>query len=128
MISFFIGFYLITIYNQNFQNITPYFVILLLWYPCFENLFSILRKKYISKKILSLQTIILLHHYLYLVVKNKISKKKIIANNLSSVLILTFNGLIFYFSVLDINNTLYQLKLLALCVTTYLVVYIMKKI
>ena len=57
MISFFIGFYLITIYNQNYQNITPYFVILLLWYPCFENLFSILRKIY-YKKILSFQTIV----------------------------------------------------------------------
>lgn len=126
MISFFIGFYLITIYNQNFQNITPYFVILLLWYPCFENLFSILRKIYYKKNPLTPDNHHL-HHYLYLVVKNKISKKKIIANNLSSVFILTFNGLIFYFSVLDINNTLYQLKLLALCVTTYLVVYISLK-
>ena len=47
-LSFLIGFILIKIYNNN-QTISPYFIILLLWYPCFENLFSIIRK--IFKKI-----------------------------------------------------------------------------
>ena len=42
-LSFFIGFILIEIYNANLK-ISPYFIILLLWYPCFENLFSIIRK------------------------------------------------------------------------------------
>ena len=42
-ISFLVGFLLIEIYNNN-QNISPYFIIVLLWYPCFENLFSIIRK------------------------------------------------------------------------------------
>ena len=46
-ISFFIGFILIKIYNLN-ENISPYFIILLLWYPCFENLFSIVRKNFIK--------------------------------------------------------------------------------
>ena len=47
-LSFVTGVTLINIYNLN-QQITPYFIILLLWYPCFENLFSIFRK-IISKK------------------------------------------------------------------------------
>ena len=38
-----IGVFLIFTYN-NFENISPFFIVLLLWYPCFENLFSILRK------------------------------------------------------------------------------------
>ena len=42
-LSFFTGFILIEIYNANLK-ISPYFIILLLWYPCFENLFSIIRK------------------------------------------------------------------------------------
>ena len=37
------GYFLIKIYELN-QEISPYFIILLLWYPCFENLFSIIRK------------------------------------------------------------------------------------
>ena len=31
-------------FHQNYSNISPYYIILLLWYPCFENLFSIIRK------------------------------------------------------------------------------------
>ena len=42
-LSFLFGFVLIYIYNST-KLITPYFIILLLWYPCFENLFSIIRK------------------------------------------------------------------------------------
>ena len=42
-IGFLIGFILIKIYNLSY-NLSPYFIILLLWYPCFENLFSIIRK------------------------------------------------------------------------------------
>ena len=37
------GYFLIKIYEIN-QEISPYFIVLLLWYPCFENLFSIIRK------------------------------------------------------------------------------------
>jgi UDP-N-acetylmuramyl pentapeptide phosphotransferase/UDP-N-acetylglucosamine-1-phosphate transferase len=34
-LGFFLGFILIKIYNLN-DNLSPYFIILLLWYPCFE--------------------------------------------------------------------------------------------
>ena len=37
------SFNLINIYNLN-SNISPFYIILLLWYPCFELLFSIIRK------------------------------------------------------------------------------------
>ena len=39
-----IGSLLIFIYKE-ISFISPFFVVLLLWYPCFENLFSIIRKK-----------------------------------------------------------------------------------
>ena len=38
---------LINTYQIN-NNISPYFIVCLLWYPAFENLFSILRKKNLS--------------------------------------------------------------------------------
>ena len=38
------GSMLIFIYKE-ISFISPFFIVLLLWYPCFENLFSILRKK-----------------------------------------------------------------------------------
>ena len=42
-LGFIFSTFLINLYLVN-NLISPYFVILLLWYPCFENLFSILRK------------------------------------------------------------------------------------
>ena len=47
-LSFFIGIYLIIISNNN-SIISPYYFALLLWYPAFENLFSILRRFFYRK-------------------------------------------------------------------------------
>ena len=44
LISFLWGVNLIHISTNNY-HISPFFIVLLLWYPAFENLFSILRKK-----------------------------------------------------------------------------------
>ena len=66
-LSFIIGYNLIVIYNKTF-SISPYFIILLLWYPCFENLFSIIRKNLYNVDPLSADNKHL-HHYLYLFVK-----------------------------------------------------------
>ena len=35
--------------NNNNYFISPYFIALLLWYPAFENLFSIIRKRIVKK-------------------------------------------------------------------------------
>ena len=69
-ISFFTAFYLIVFVNNNYI-VSPYFVVLMLWYPCFENLFSILRKKYQNKKI-SFADNHHLHQIIYLFLKKKI--------------------------------------------------------
>ena len=44
LIGFMLGYLLIKVYFYS-NSISPFFIILLIWYPCFENLFSILRKK-----------------------------------------------------------------------------------
>ena len=43
LLGFSFSIFLISIYNF-IKDISPFFIILLLWYPCYENLFSILRK------------------------------------------------------------------------------------
>ena len=43
LIGISIGSLLILIYKE-ISFISPFFIVLLLWYPCFENLFSIIRK------------------------------------------------------------------------------------
>ena len=43
LLGFFIGYLIVSSHRIN-PDISPYFFISLIWYPCFENLFSILRK------------------------------------------------------------------------------------
>ena len=44
LISFITGYFLIDLANSS-ERVSPYFVACLLWYPAYENLFSIIRKK-----------------------------------------------------------------------------------
>ena len=48
MIGFIFGSFLIQLNNENYF-LSPYFIALLLWYPAFENLFSIIRKRIIKQ-------------------------------------------------------------------------------
>ena len=50
LISFFTAFFLLDFIITN-TFVSPYFICLLLWYPAFENLFSISRRILFSKKI-----------------------------------------------------------------------------
>ena len=74
LIGFLFSYYLISIYEQN-QIISPFFIILLLWYPCFENLFSILRKQKFKSLRLNLIRNIFISYYIFFLQKN--SKIKI---------------------------------------------------
>ena len=74
LIGFLFSYYLISIYEQN-QIISPFFIILLLWYPCFENLFSILRKQKFKKSAVEPDTKHF-HQLLYFFFTKKIQKSK----------------------------------------------------
>lgn len=120
-LGFFLGFILIKIYNLN-DNLSPYFIILLLWYPCFENLFSIIRKN-ISKTDPLKPDNNHLHQHLYIYIKNKFKFKDLLSNNLSSLIINTFNFFIFFISFIDPENTKLQLSLILLCLFIYFISY-----
>jgi len=126
LISFIVGYILIVIYNKTF-SISPYFIILLLWYPCFENLFSIIRKKIYNSNPLSADNKHL-HHYIYLFVKTKFNLSKLFANNLTSVLINLFNFTIFYIGSKYYTLTYVQLLLIVASITFYLLTYFILKI
>ena len=51
LISFIIGIFLINLVSFS-EQISPYFVACLLWYPAYENLFSIFRKTILKKSII----------------------------------------------------------------------------
>lgn len=120
-LSLFIGFILIKIYNANI-GFSPYFIILLLWYPCFENLFSILRKLFKSKSALKPDNEHL-HQFIFLFLKKKFNLKNLNANILSGFSINLFNLSFISLSLIDPQNTKFQLLLISFCLFFYILVY-----
>jgi UDP-N-acetylmuramyl pentapeptide phosphotransferase/UDP-N-acetylglucosamine-1-phosphate transferase len=82
-----IGFYLIKFSNENFDYISPLYIVSILWYPAFENLFSIVRRLLKKKKVSNADKF-----HLHVLLYSKISRKynSLISNNISSMLIIVF--------------------------------------
>ena len=121
ILGFFYGYLLIQIYADN-QIFSPFFVILLLWYPCFENLFSILRKFQLKKSPIKPDSNHL-HQLLFYYLKKKYKLKSIFANNCGSLIILLYNLIIFSIGIQNITNTQHQIILLTLNILIYFATY-----
>lgn len=85
--------FLINLYLDNPQ-ISPFLIILLLWYPCYENLFSILRKFNFNKSPLIADKNHL-HQLIFFYIKKKYSYRTSVSNNLTSCIINFVNLIIF---------------------------------
>ena len=117
LLGFFIGYMIISSHISN-PNISPYFFISLIWYPCFENLFSILRK--LNREFSPLKPDSKhLHQLVFFFLTNKFNLKQILSNNLSSLTICFFNFLIIYISTLNPSSTIFQIKLITTSVIFY---------
>ncbi len=121
LLGFVIGYFLIKIYLNN-SFISPYFVVLLLWYPAFETLFSIIRKLKTRKSPLKPDNNHF-HHLLFFFIEKKFRLKKLTSNNLSSFIIILYNFIIFNVSALNIYFTYFHVILILINVMTYLIVY-----
>ena len=122
LIGFVTGFLLITIYNLS-SVISPYFIILLVWYPCFENLFSILRKnKFKNSPIIADDKH--LHQLIYFYLRKNFSKTNLYSNNLGSLMINLYNFLIMYLASTNISDTKFQVFLIFVNLVVYLFCYI----
>ena len=120
LLSLIVCFILIKIYNGN-QNISPFFVVLLLWYPAFENLFSILRK-FAFKVSPTVADRYHLHQLIFVFIKkNTLYKNN--TNNLSSLIIISYNVIIFFIASLNAQNTDYQIALILFNVIFYVFIY-----
>ena len=93
LISFVAGVTLIKFSNDNYL-VSPYYIVALLWYPAYENLFSIIRKK-ILKKSPSVPDNEHLHQLSYLYLDKLFNIDKNLSNTLSGILICLYN--LFYF-------------------------------
>ena len=115
------SFLLINIYTIN-SNISPFYIILLVWYPCFELLFSILRKFNINFSPAK-PDIRHLHQLIYNLIKNKFNFSKLKSNNISSIIILLFNSFSISLGSIDIYDTQKQIILIIVNIIFYIIVY-----
>lgn len=130
LLGFTFSVFLIDIYNLN-QTISPFFIILLLWYPCYENLFSILRKKKLNAKSPMEPDNNHFHQLIFFFLKKKYKLEIFTSNVLSSQIINFYNLLIFVIGGMFISKTNMQAFLILFSITiysfTYYKLYVFKK-
>tara|TARA_Y100000389_G_scaffold3743_1_gene3576 strand:- start:11064 stop:12101 length:1038 start_codon:yes stop_codon:yes gene_type:complete len=93
LISFLTAYFLLDFISNN-DSVSPYFISLLLWYPAFENLFSIIRR-FISKKKVDKADQDHLHQMIYTKLKAMSFINKKYLNTSTGMLINSFNFVIF---------------------------------
>ena len=122
LIGFLFGYFLLQIYENN-PLLSPYFIALLLWYPAFEILFSIIRKIKFRKSPFKPDNQHF-HHLLFLYICKKSQFNNNFSNNFTSLFIISYNALIFLIAIQNIQHTALQVSLLAFNVAIYLILYL----
>ena len=120
LLGFIFSILLINIYHFN-EHISPFFITLLLWYPSYELLFSIIRKNILDKSPMDPDSNHL-HQLIFNYLKRKKSLKIHTANLLSANLINFYNLIILSISLNDITNTQLQVILIILNLIIYTVI------
>ena len=121
LLAFVVGFFILDFFNKN-NDISPYFISLLLWYPAFENLFSILRRASFSKKFYKPD-----QSHLHQIIFNFFVKKKFFykkqTNSLTANLINFFNALVFFIFYKYLYETNVMVIIIILNIIFYLSIY-----
>ena len=120
-ISFITSVIIIKFINLNHYSVSPFFAVSILWYPCFENLFSIFRKKMDNLKVSDADNRHL-HHLIYVFIKKKLNLK--MSNNISGLIILFYNYIVFYLSVNFYNQSKNLIFLILISILIYSTVYL----
>ena len=121
LLSFITGYILIDF--QIKTNISPYYIVLILWYPAFENFFSILRKIMRPNITPDQPDLLHLHHLLFKFFKNKFDLSKNLSSSLPSIIINLFNLIIFYIGSHFLYSTFFLIILILICIVIYILMY-----
>ena len=123
--SYLLGFtfsvFLIKLYIDN-QHLSPFFIIVLLWYPSYETLFSIIRKNIMNKSPMDPDSNHL-HQQIFHLVKRKLKLNKLFSNLLSANLINLYNLITFIISLNFLFNSQIQVLLILLNISLYTFIY-----
>ncbi|MDC1050067.1 MraY family glycosyltransferase [Candidatus Pelagibacter sp.] len=112
---------LINTYQIN-NNISPYFVVCLLWYPAFENLFSILRKKKLSRSPLNPDTNHL-HQIIFLYLKKNFNIKNIYLNTATGMIINIYNLTCIAIATQFYSHSKIQILIITFNIIVYIFLY-----
>jgi len=125
LIGFFLSFFVIDFSLKN-TLVSPYFICFLLWYPAFENLFSILRRMTSKSRIDSADKQHL-HHLIYGYFLQKNLIKSVYINSLVSNLINFYNLVIFVLFSKFYLSTQFLITGILLNVSVYLFLFFFLK-
>ena len=117
LIAFVFGYLLINFFNAN-ESISPYFITCILWYPAYENLFSITRK-IIKKKSPVKADNKHLHQLLFYFIKAKLAYSNNVINTLTALIINFFNLMLFLQAARIFNNTAQLIILILISIVIY---------
>ena len=119
VVSILLSFIVINVINYN--NLNPIIAINLLWYPAFENLFSIIRR-YVSSDKVDIADKKHLHSLLFLILHKKKYLTKY-SNSLSGLFINIYNFVSLGLSYKYLNNNQILICILVINITLYLFTY-----
>ena len=125
VISLIVGYYLIELSNL-YLIVSPYFIACLLWYPAYECLFSMIRKK-IKKSEITGPDNRHLHQLLFVFFSKKMKLNKWIISSLAGITINTYNLIIFYFALINVSQTKTLVFIIFLNVILYNTIYFVLK-
>lgn len=124
--SYLLGFsfsvFLINIYEFN-EYISPFFIVLLLWYPSYENLFSIIRKNIIKRSPMYPDAKHI-HQLIFFYINKKNNLSIFSSNTLTAQMINFYHLIIFFIGLNFINNSKIQIFLILFNIAIYTLVYI----
>jgi len=126
LLGFIVGYLLIIFNNKNYL-ISPYFIVLILWYPAFENLFSIFRKIISNLDPLSPDNSHLHQKLCHLLLDSNFKLFSENANIVASVSINLYNFLIFCIGAFFYSKTKILLLIILFNIITYLICYFLLK-
>ena len=113
------GFLIINLINNNLDFVTPILAINLLWYPAFENLFTIIRRSTVNENIEQADRNHL-HNLIFNFLLLKFKKRVKLSNSLTGIIINLYNFLSIYISMNYVNDK----QVLLLIVITNIIIYV----
>ncbi|MDC0153077.1 hypothetical protein OAI81_02290 [Candidatus Pelagibacter sp.] len=119
VISIFMSIYVIKFINFN-SNISSLLALNLLWYPAFENLFTIVRRTFTKKKIQTAD-----RSHLHILIFEKILNRNnlIISNSLAGILLNIFMFIGIFSSIKFYDNSKILILILMINITIYIIGY-----